>query len=1022
MQNASYRNALQLRVSTPYSLGTSSLASALQVFSCCALSRRIQILLIRCVLSVGLLDVYSARADDFFTEKIEPILKQRCFECHSHGKAMKGGLTLDSRSGWERGGDSGPAIVPGNPEESLLISLVRGSGDDQQMPPEQKLPDAEIAWLEEWVRRGAPDPRAAPTRYPSESDWWSLKPLVVPSLPDVCGVEHPIDRFILARLSDRKLLPSPEADRRTLIRRAYFTLHGLPPSPDEVDAFARDTDQRAYEKLVDQLLASPQFGERWARHWLDTIHFAETHGCGHDLPRDHAWRYRDYVIAALNEDKPWPQFIREQLAADRLFPDESQLTVALGFLGAGVFDHSAYQTAPMNFDYLDRDDLVTQTMGAFVSTTANCARCHAHKFDPISQDDYYALQTVFAGVVEGNVHFDEDKTVARARKHWQSLLAAATSEDKAVLLTPECMTLASQWERRLGAPLEWVSLVYESFASADGVSGSTLIREGEMLLSSAAKPDKDTHVMTGSLPLTTITALRLDVIAHAPLPMNGPGRQGNDNLTLSEFEAQLLESGAAQPATLKFARATADFEQQGWTSAMAIDGDESTGWGVQPAIGAAHYAVFELAEPLTLMPDSKLKLTLKQRSGDSHLIGSFRVSATDQPAARAAAIPALAEKALKLPADQRDESLRLALTAYVARKVAEEELAKLPSPSQVYAAGSKADVLLAVGVGTPTTVATAKTVHVLNRGDFDKPLTEAVSGALSAIGSMPARFIETQTSDEGSRRAALANWLADARNPLTWRSIANRVWHYYFGRGLCDTPNDFGRMGSLPSHPELLDWLACELRDGGGSLKHLHRLIVTSAAFRQSSSYREEAASVDADNRLLWRMNRLRLDADSYRDSVLSVAQRLDFTMGGPSVRQFVTGPPVQLTPTLDYDAYDWAVLPKHRRSIYRFVWRGVPDPFMEVLDFPDLGMLAPARGFSASALQSLALYNNRFVLHFSNELASQLQTPEDAMRRILFREPTEAEKRPLADYAQQYGQAALCRILLNSNEFLFVD
>ncbi len=242
----------------------------------------------------------AAVADEFFTSKIEPLLKQRCFECHSHEKKMKGGLTLDSKSGWEQGGDSGPAMVIGKPDESLLIQMVRWEDDDHQMPPKEKLSSGEIALLEEWVKRGAPDPRVTVKKRPTETDWWSLKPLIVPRLPEIAGVEHPVDRFIRARLAERRLAPSPEADRRTLIRRVMFDLHGLPPSQPEVETFVKDADPKAYEKLVDRLLESPRYGERWARHWLDTIHFAETHGCGHDLPRDHAWRYRDYVIAALN--------------------------------------------------------------------------------------------------------------------------------------------------------------------------------------------------------------------------------------------------------------------------------------------------------------------------------------------------------------------------------------------------------------------------------------------------------------------------------------------------------------------------------------------------------------------------------------------------------------------------------------------------------------------------------------------------------------------------------------------------
>jgi hypothetical protein len=484
----------------------------------------------------------------------------------------------------------------------------------------------------------------------------------------------------------------------------------------------------------------------------------------------------------------------------------------------------------------------------------------------------------------------------------------------------------------------------------------------------------------------------------------------------------VFEPGGALPVKVKIARATADFNQASYAAPAAIDGNRATGWGIHPAIGHSHHAVFELAAPLALKPEAKLTISLKQLAPQSHLIGRFRLSATDEAPARVAALPALASAALGIPADQRTEPQRLALAAHALRMRATEELQKLPAPSLVYAAGKKADVLLAVGKGTPTTVASPKVVHLLKRGDFDKPIGAAESGALSAVTALAPRFTQAHAGEESERRAALADWIADDQNPLTWRSIANRVWHYHFGRGLCDTPSDFGRMGGVPSHPELLDWLACELRESGGSLKHLHRLIVTSAAFRQCSDHRDDAAKLDGENRLLWRMNRLRLDADSYRDFVLATAERLDLTMGGPSVRQFVTGPPVQLTPTVDYSVYDWAAVSKHRRSVYRFVWRGVPDPFMEVLDFPDLGMLAPMRGFSASSLQSLALYNNPFVLHFSSALAEQAATPAEAIRRILLREPTPEEEKKFRAYAQQYGLAALCRVLINSNEFLFVN
>ncbi len=847
-----------------------------------------------------------------------------------------------------------------------------------------------------------------------------MRPLVSPPVPRIAGVTHPVDCFVRARLAERKLTPSPEADRRTLIRRVFFDLHGLPPSEAEVRAFVVDPDVLAYERIVDRLLESPRHGERWARHWLDTIHFADTHGCGHDLPRDHAWRYRDYVITAFNTDTPWPRFIREQLAADWFYPDAPRLTPALGFLGAGVFDHSAYQTAPTNFDYLDRDDLVTQTMGAFASTTANCARCHAHKFDPISQDDYYALQSVFAGLIEGNVAFDEDADLARERKRWQALLNAAETRDKAVLLSPENTALTLEWEKVQGPPVHWTPLAYESFVSTEG---SSLARKDDALSASGTRPDKETYVVTGSVALSTISAIRLDVLADPSLPMKGPGRQDNGNLTLSEFEVHVFDPGAARPRKLKFARASADFEQQGWSAAMAVDGNPATGWGVHPAVGVSHHAVFELAEPVEFKPGARLTVGLKQLSGKAHLLGVFKLALTADPAVRAGALPALAREALGLSPERRSEAQRVALAAHALRVLAGGGLAQLPAPVHVYAAAPKADVVLAVGRGTPTTVAKPKPVHILKRGDFDKPMQEASSGALSAIRALPARFPEAHASGvEARRRAALADWLAADENPLAWRSISNRVWHYHFGRGLCDTPNDFGRMGGLPSHPELLDWLACELRAHKGSLKHLHKRIVTSAAYRQTSGHRGDAALLDADNRLLWRMNRLRLDADSYRDFVLAAAARLDPAVGGPGVRQFVSGPPVQLTPTLNYEAYDWAALPKHRRSIYRFVWRGVPDPFLDALDFPDLGMAAPVRTFSASALQALVLYNNRFVLHFSAELAGQLHSPREAVRRILLRDPSRDEDAAFEEFAQKNGLAALCRVLLNSSEFLFVD
>jgi hypothetical protein len=979
-----------------------------------------------------------AAADDpgsptFFEAKIRPVLVERCYECHaSKLPAPKGGLRLDSREGLLRGGDSGPVVVPGEPGESPLIQAIARTGDVRPMPPRSALPAPVVADFRAWVARGAFDPRggSSPMARPAPAlgPWWSLRPLHRPPLPvlsqeDSARARTPIDAFLLARLHEKGLTPSAEADRRTLIRRLSFDLTGLPPSPEEVAAFERDQTPRAVEALVDRMLASPRYGERWARHWLDVIHFADTHGFEHDLLRPSAWRYRDYVIDRLNRDVPWSRFIREQLAADVFFPDEPCLMAALGFLGAGPYDQSAAATAPRTFEYLDRDDLVTQTMAAFVSTTAHCARCHAHKFDPITQEDYYALQAVFAGVGKGDIAYDEDPAVARARRHWQSVLAAADRGQADVLLAPEHDALLAAWEQTRTAMGPWQPLEVEGFLASNG---STLRRQSDGSLTSAGpRPDTDTYSVTVAPRLREITALRLDVLADPSLPFKGPGRMDNGNLHLSELEELLFKPGAAGPERRKIRRGSADWEQPDWGIARAIDGDASTAWGIFPKVGESHHAVFELEPKLIMEPGVSLVVVLRQLHGRGHLIGRFRLSATSAPPTAAIALPAEAEAALVVPRERRTPAQRLALAAAVLRGHAQDELARLPAPVKVYAAARTAENDRGM-----VTIDPPRVIHVLKRGDLSNPGLEVGPGTLSAVTGLKARFDGLPPRDEAARRAALADWLADPNNPLTWRSAANRVWHFHFGRGLCDTPSDFGRMGGVPSHPELLDWLAIELRDQGGSLKHLHRLISTSAAYRQTSAQRADAAAVDPDNRLLWRMNCPRLDADSFHDAVLAVSGRLDLTTGGPGVSLFKSSPGPQLTPVLDYGAFDWDAPGAGRRSIYRVVWRTIPDPLMEALDFPDAALLTPVRGFSASPLQALTLLNNNFLLRHCDHLAARLQSLgtttsgriRAAFRLVLLREPIVPELAEFVAIADRHSLAAACRVLLNSNEFLFLD
>ena len=952
---------------------------------------------------------------------------------------MEGGLTLDSKSGWATGGDSGPAIVPGKPDESLLIKAVRFDDPDLQMPPEEKLTDEEIALLVNWVQRGAVDPRKEASPSAAGTDWWSLKKLVAPEVP---GDGHPLDAFIDRRLEENALPPVDRADRVTLIRRLYLDLHGLLPTPEDVQTFVADDSPDAYEKLVDRLLDSPRYGERWARHWLDVVHFADSHGCEHDVKRDNAWRYRDYVIDRLNADVPWGNFIREQMAPGVFFPDEPQLMAGLGFIAAGPLELSRASTAPVTFDYLDRDDMVSQTMAAFVSTTANCARCHAHKFDPISQDDYYSLQAVFAGIGKGDIEFDTSANVLRRRQELDGLLAAAATRNPDVLLQEKYSKVVAEWvAARLEQPAEWQILKPDVFLSS---GGATLTRQNDgSLLASGTVPDQEQYTITSSVDLQSLTALRLEVLPDESLPMRGPGRAANGNLHLTEAQLQWFPTGSESPTPLKVTRTSADYDQPGWTSAQAIDGDLTSGWAIHPQVGQSHHIVFELEAPIDVSAGGKLAVTLKQLHPPKHVIGRFRLSATSAKAEAARALPADATAGLNKAADERTQAEAAAIAAVALKDYAERELASLPPREVVY--GVSTSWSHAKKLAAPQA---PKTVHLLRRGAFDKPIKEVKPGSLTAIEWLPARFELPDPKQESQRRAALADWLAHRDNPLTWRSIVNRVWHYHFGRGLCDTPNDFGRMGSQPTHPELLDWLAVWFRDdANGSLKTLHRLILTSGAWQRSSTALQSSSAVpaetqnasrrgppshseDADNRFLWRMNRQRIAPEVFRDSVLQMADRLDLTMGGPGIEQFTKASGRQVTPVLDYSAFDWDSTGARRRSIYRVVWRGIPDPFMEAMDFPDLGLLPPKRGFSVSALQSLTMFNNDFVLHGSGWIAQRIEREQPgveaqvkrAVELSWLRSPSSEELPRFVEYVTQHGLAAFCRVLLNSNEFLFVD
>ena len=774
-----------------------------------------------------------------------------------------------------RGGKSGPAIVPGKPEESLLLHKV--SGDKPAMPAVGgPLTDAEVDLFRRWIADGAPG-AATDGQVADAAVWWSFRPLRRPPVPegDADWARNEVDHFVSVKLSEKGLRPSAEADRVTLIRRLSYNLHGLPPGPTQVDAFVNDPSPGAYERLVDRLLASPRYGERWGRHWLDVVHYGESHGYDKDKARRNSWPYRDYVIRSFNQDKPYKRFIREQLAGDILWPTDPEGLIATGFVAAGPWDYVGHAELREGTKdkklarLLDRDDMVAATMSTFNSLTVHCARCHDHKFDPIQQADYYALQAVFAGVDRAEQPYFEDPALhSRGRNLWFRM---GKAEDA---LRPFDQVLAettSSEIKRIEAEI------------------AELAEESKILLPKVGEVD------------TPQTIARRKEIAERIAQLNSERK---------ELAIALMEPDVRN-----------DYQD----------------------------LVDQLAE-------------LNKQFGN------------------------------------------------------------LPEPRYVYSAASYFKTH-----GTFTPAWEPRPVHVLHKGSVEAPGELATPGAVEAVPGLAGRFASNPQQDEGAARVALAEWLAHSGNPLTWRSAANRIWHYHFGRGLVDSPNDFGRMGAGPTHPKLLDWLAVEFRDSG-SVKNLHRQILLSATYRQSSAPNAAQAKADTANQFLWRMNRTRLDAEAVRDAVLRVAGQLELAMGGPSAEHFFFKD--DHSPIYDYARFDVTSPASRRRSMYRFLVRSVQDPFMESLDCADPSLLVPKRSSTLTAIQALALLNDPLMVEQSRHLADRMRAAGVNLeaqigfgfRLALGRSAVAEEVRDLAANARKHGLENSARLLLNSNEFIFVD
>ena len=889
--------------------------------------------------------------------------------------------------------------------------------------------------------RGVETPATNETTKPVSEPIWSLKPLYQPPLPQVKTAnwsKTPVDRFILAKLETNGMKPSPPADKKTLLRRVTFDLTGLPPTSEEMDLFVKDKSPKAFERVVDRLLASPRYGERWARHWLDIVHYADSHGHSQDRIRTNAWPYRDYVIGSFNQDKPYARFVQEQLAGDVLFPEDPNGIVALGFIAAGPWDDSSQVfITEDSFDKrqaqnLDRDDMVSTTISTFVSTTVHCARCHNHKFDPIPQKEYYGLQAVFAGIDRVDRPYDLDSKTNATR---QSLLRRKTALDVSLkgktLLEPSIQDEVAKWEKEINFNrIEWVVLKPTSLNAESGAA-FTNQPDGSVFVS-GNHPDTDSYAVEARTDLQGITGIRLEVLADESLPMKGPGRAENGNLALSELKVTIAAPASTpwetKPVPLQ--NPTADYNEKfngvDYDITKALDGDPKTSWGIYPETGKSHFAFFECTEEVGFAGGSVLTFILEQKH-KQHQIGRFRLSVT--AAKRPVRVPPFPESIAKVlgtkPAARTDDQ-RIELAAYYLKTRVDQQLSVLPEPKMVYAVANDFEPRK---IFKPAK--NPRPIHLLKRGDINKPEEEVAPGALSLVPGLNADFALPDTNDEGSRRSALAKWITDPGNVLTWRSIVNRIWHYHFGRGIVDSPSDFGVMGSRPTHPELLDWLALQFQESGGSFKHLDRMIVLSAVYQQSSAQNEEFAKRDSDNRFLWRMNRTRLDAEEVRDAILQVSGKLDLRMGGPADMQFkLDDPNPPVTPVLDYTGFDADSPTNFRRSIYRFIFRTIPDPFMDTLDCPDASQLTPTRVESATALQALAMWNNHFVLSQSRHLAQRVERQsndpdkqiEALFRLVLERAPSHNELREMKSFVKENGMANACRVLFNSNEFMFVN
>ena len=1009
-----------------------------------------------------------ARADEppeavaFFEAKIRPVLAAHCYQCHSAealrtGK-LKAQLLVDTRAGMQKGGESGAAVVPGKRQESLLLAALKYDG--LEMPPTGRLPDQVIADFERWIDMGAPDPRDEP---PAEVDartidvaagreHWSyrrLHPASPPPVRDNAWPRTDIDRFVLARLEAAGLSPNPEASRETLARRVFFDLIGLPPTPEELEGFLADTSADAYERLVDRLLESPRFGERWARHWLDTVRYAESGGYEFDGDRGGAHHYRDWVIRAFNADLPYDEFLRMQLAGDLLKPGDYDATSATGFLVAGPYPGqvTAKTVEPIRYDQLD--DMLATVGSSMLGMTIGCARCHDHKYDAIAHRDYYAMLACLGKAVQRETDIDRDPEGTRRN------LAAWQAEREPVkasverFLSAELPSRVARWlatEAPARQAAAWLSLDPETLTA----SKAKLSVEADDVIVASGNPAKDdVYKMTFRTHQRGIRALRLEALATPSAPGGGPGTGPDGGFRLSTLvvtATPLVAAPDRKPVTPRLQALAATSAAPEHELDKALDTSHLTGWSVQDSAGKSQSAVIGFDAALGFEGGTLLSVELRFQDGQ-HGLARLRLALTTEPGGDALTAVAMPQAARELGAvleaarvggrDLSDAVVASEAARWLGRFDADvkNQLATLaavdarePKPAlvKIYAAANGPWVITGNSQGVSSG---GQDVFVLARGEVHRKKEKAVPGfVLAAVASADAEAALLDTGATGQPpdgRVVLSRFLTDVdrgAGPLAARVIANRLWHHHFGRGIVGSPNDLGTQGDPPSHPELLEWLAGRLVDGGFRLKSLHRLIVTSAVYRQAGGVNADARSHDPENLLLWHRRPVRLEGEVIRDALLAVSGRLDTAMGGPS----------------------FADVNQLRRSVYMRVKRSEPDAFLRVFDQPEPVQSIGARGVATVPTQALSMLNAPLVRRAAEGLAGRVrkaagENDAAAVERLfvtaLSRMPTPGERERCAAFlAARVGEAAADRarrdaalvdaahLVLCLNEFIYVD